>query len=180
MEHLSELEDPRKASNGTLHDFREILVIAVCANLLEHRSGASGEALPWRRLALPLAVMLAGLLVVHADQPADTGAGGDYGLGLARTDLLTTCVVVVDAAFFALTGLAVPVLARREPGSARGRAWIGAVAIVFALLELLAIAGSLATANVRLVALTGLAWIVVAAGFWFFFFAGDRRARMRA
>jgi predicted transposase YbfD/YdcC len=33
MEHLSELEDPRKASNGTLHDFREILVIAVCAML---------------------------------------------------------------------------------------------------------------------------------------------------
>ena len=30
---LSELEDPRRPSNGTRHDFREILVIAVCAML---------------------------------------------------------------------------------------------------------------------------------------------------
>jgi drug/metabolite transporter (DMT)-like permease len=67
------------------------VVIAVCANLLEHRSVASGEALPWRRLALPLAVMLAGLLVVHADQPADTGAGGDYGLGLALAAAALAC-----------------------------------------------------------------------------------------
>ena len=28
MEKLSELEDPRQPSNGTRHDFREILVIA--------------------------------------------------------------------------------------------------------------------------------------------------------
>ena len=33
MEKLSELEDPRQPSNGTRHDFREILVIAVCAML---------------------------------------------------------------------------------------------------------------------------------------------------
>jgi predicted transposase YbfD/YdcC len=33
MEKLSELEDPRRPSNGTRHDFREILVIAVCAML---------------------------------------------------------------------------------------------------------------------------------------------------
>jgi len=33
METLSELEDPRRPSNGTRHDFREILVIAVCAML---------------------------------------------------------------------------------------------------------------------------------------------------
>jgi predicted transposase YbfD/YdcC len=33
MEKLSELEDPRQRSNGTRHDFREILVIAVCAML---------------------------------------------------------------------------------------------------------------------------------------------------
>ena len=31
MEKLSELEDPRQPSNGTRHDFRQILVIAVCA-----------------------------------------------------------------------------------------------------------------------------------------------------
>jgi predicted transposase YbfD/YdcC len=30
---LNEVEDPRKPSNGTLHDFQEILVIAICAVL---------------------------------------------------------------------------------------------------------------------------------------------------
>jgi predicted transposase YbfD/YdcC len=33
MNYVSTLDDPRKASNGTLHDFREILVIAICAML---------------------------------------------------------------------------------------------------------------------------------------------------
>lgn len=33
MECLSEVEDPRRASNGTLHDFQELLVIAVAAML---------------------------------------------------------------------------------------------------------------------------------------------------
>ena len=33
MEKLSELDDPRQPSNGTRHDFRENLVIAVCAML---------------------------------------------------------------------------------------------------------------------------------------------------
>jgi hypothetical protein len=33
MEKLSELEDPRQPSNGMRHNFREILVIAVCAML---------------------------------------------------------------------------------------------------------------------------------------------------
>ena len=30
---LGEIDDPRKPSNGTLHDFREILVIAIAAVL---------------------------------------------------------------------------------------------------------------------------------------------------
>ena len=33
MEKLGEIEDPRQPSNGKRHDFREILVIAVCAML---------------------------------------------------------------------------------------------------------------------------------------------------
>jgi len=33
MDYVSRLDDPRKPSNGTLHDFREILVIAICAML---------------------------------------------------------------------------------------------------------------------------------------------------
>lgn len=30
MDCLDEIEDPRAASNGTLYDFREMLVIAIC------------------------------------------------------------------------------------------------------------------------------------------------------
>lgn len=33
MDWLSEVDDPRRLSNGTLHDFQEILVIAICAVL---------------------------------------------------------------------------------------------------------------------------------------------------
>ena len=44
------------------------------------------------------------------------------GLGLDRTDVLTTGVVVVDAAFFALTGLALPMLMWRLPPEERGPA----------------------------------------------------------
>jgi len=92
------------------------------------------------------------------------------GLGLERTDLLTTGVVVVDAAFFALTGLAVPLLRRRQGEDVRGKGWIEAAAIVFAALELLAIAGSVLHRDMRLVALTGIAWIGAAAVTWVLFF----------
>jgi APA family basic amino acid/polyamine antiporter len=97
------------------------------------------------------------------------------GLGLDRTDLLTTGVVVVDAAFFALTGLALPLLRRRMAAHERGPAWIDAAAIVFAVLELLAIVGSVLAKDVRLVALTGLAWIGAAAITWALFFRAPRR-----
>jgi len=88
------------------------------------------------------------------------------GLGLGRTDLLTTGVVVVDATFFALTGLALPILRARTPVAERGPAWISACALVFAALELLSIVGSVLTKDVRLVALTGLGWIAVAFAVW--------------
>ena len=93
------------------------------------------------------------------------------GLGLARTDQLTTGVVVVDATFFALTGLALPILSRRDAMAGRGRVWRSAAAIAFAVLELMAIAGSLLQKDVRIVALTGLGWIVAAAATWVLFFA---------
>lgn len=35
MDCLDELEDPRETSNGTLYDFRELLVIAICASLCD-------------------------------------------------------------------------------------------------------------------------------------------------
>ena len=98
------------------------------------------------------------------------------GLGLARTDLLTTGVVVVDAVFFALTGFALPLLRRRDAEAARSPAWIAWVAVVFSALELLAIAGSLLQQNVRAVAFSGLGWIAAGAVIWAIFFARRRRA----
>jgi basic amino acid/polyamine antiporter, APA family len=88
------------------------------------------------------------------------------GLGLDRTDQLTTGVVVIDATFFALTGLALPLLRRRTGAHAHGPGWIDLAAVVFAILELLAIVGSLLQQNVRLLAWSGLAWIGAAAITW--------------
>ena len=61
------------------------VVIAVSANLLDRRRGGGEDSAPWLRLAAPLALILSGLLVVHADSAAQTGAGGggDYLVGLA-------------------------------------------------------------------------------------------------
>ena len=98
------------------------------------------------------------------------------GLGLERTDLLTTGVVVVDATFFALTGLALPLLTRRAAPEDRAPVWIVWAAVAFTVLELLAIAGSVLERNARLVALTGLAWIGAAGLTWVVFF---RRAQPR-
>lgn len=95
-------------------------------------------------------------------------------LGPGRIDALTTGVVVIDGTFFALTGLALPVLHWRA-GARRVRA-IDAAAAAFALLELLAIAGSLGQQNVRVVAWSGIAWIAVAAATWAVFFRGRRNS----
>ena len=48
MEYLNELPDPRKPSNGTRHDFREILVIALCAMLSD--SDSFDDIALWGRL----------------------------------------------------------------------------------------------------------------------------------
>lgn len=92
------------------------------------------------------------------------------GLGLDRTDVLTTGVVVVDACFFALTGLALPILMWRSPPEERGPGWVAAAAIVFSALQLLAIAGSLTQRDMRPIALSGLGWIGAAALTWALFF----------
>jgi APA family basic amino acid/polyamine antiporter len=99
------------------------------------------------------------------------------GLGLERTDMLTTGVVTVDATFFALTGLALPVLRRRGDPQVRGPRWIDGAAVMFAVLELLAIAGSVLQQNLRLVAGSALAWIAAAAAVWALFFRNDRGVR---
>jgi predicted transposase YbfD/YdcC len=60
MEILSQLPDPRKPSNGTRHDFRELLVIAICA-MLSDADSFEDMALwarmkaDWLRRFLPLA-----------------------------------------------------------------------------------------------------------------------------
>jgi APA family basic amino acid/polyamine antiporter len=91
-------------------------------------------------------------------------------LGLDRTDLLTTGVVVVDAVFFALTGFALPLLRRITPPAERGPGWIVAAAVAFSVLELLAVAGSVVARDARLIALSGLAWVGGAAVTWWVFF----------
>ncbi len=61
------------------------VVIAVSANLLDRHRDRGEDSAPWVRLAAPLALILAGLLVVHAHgaPPAAAGQGGDYFAGLA-------------------------------------------------------------------------------------------------
>jgi predicted transposase YbfD/YdcC len=59
MQALEQIEDPRRPSNGTLHDLREILVIAICAVLSDAESfediAAWGQAkLAWLRRFLTL------------------------------------------------------------------------------------------------------------------------------
>jgi APA family basic amino acid/polyamine antiporter len=97
---------------------------------------------------------------------AALGSGLALGLGLARTDALTAGVVVVDATFFALTGLALPVLRRRAGPHARGVGWADAIAVVFAALELLAIVGSLLQKDIRPVTLSAIGWMGAAALTW--------------
>ena len=60
------------------------VVIAVSANLLDRHRGGGEDSAPWLRLAMPLALILGGLLIVHGDSAAQAGASGgdDYLVGL--------------------------------------------------------------------------------------------------
>ncbi|ENO77829.1 DMT family transporter [Thauera sp. 63] len=68
------------------------VVIAVCANLIDRRNGGE-DAVRWSRLALPLVLILAGLLVVHGDSGNQPGAAqpGDQAWGLAFAVLALAC-----------------------------------------------------------------------------------------
>lgn len=101
-------------------------------------------------------------------------------LGLERTDLLTTGVVVVDAVFFALSGLALPVLRSRVPAAEKSPAALVTAALAFAGLELAAIVGAVLAKDVRVVALTALGWIAAAVLFWVAFFRSAPAAGLRA
>lgn len=92
-------------------------------------------------------------------------------VGADRIGALTAWVVVVDALFFALTGLALPRLWARGREAVRW-AWIAPV--LFALLELGAVVGAVADPGVRASAAVGFAWIGVSA--LLYFAVGRRRA----
>lgn len=69
------------------------VVIAICANFSGRGAGNAADVVPWRRLALPLVVILAGLLVVQ-HRPAEDASGAvadgaEYLTGL----LLGVCAV---------------------------------------------------------------------------------------
>ena len=69
MEKLSELEDPRQPSNGTRHDFREILVIAVCAMLSD---ADSFEDIPTRHCGASWGLRSTVSVVTRFDAPMIT------------------------------------------------------------------------------------------------------------
>lgn len=85
--------------------------------------------------------------------------------GSRGVDRLVTGVVVVDAFFFALTGLASVVLLRRVPRSQRSmRAPLGPVLpIAFATAELAIIAGAWVDPGVRATLWVGIAWVAATA-----------------
>ncbi|ENO89456.1 DMT family transporter [Thauera linaloolentis] len=67
------------------------VVIAVCANLVDRRHGGE-DAVRWSRLLLPLALILAGLLIVHGDSHEDGAASRtDRLLGLAFAFFALAC-----------------------------------------------------------------------------------------
>lgn len=84
-------------------------------------------------------------------------------VGAGRIGELTAWVVVVDALFFGLTGLALPRLWARGREPVR-LVWL--VPITFALLEFGAVAGAVADPAVRASAAVGFAWILLSAGLY--------------
>lgn len=70
------------------------VVIAIAANVIERRGGTGNGAVKWRRLALPLAIIFSGLMVVQHNSvgvaPAADGYGTSHGMGL----LLALCALL--------------------------------------------------------------------------------------
>ncbi len=67
------------------------VVIAVSANLLDRRRGGGEDSAPWSRLAMPLVLILAGLVVVHRDSAVAPEAGRAYLSGLAFAVCALAC-----------------------------------------------------------------------------------------
>ncbi|MDP6944828.1 MAG: amino acid permease [Myxococcota bacterium] len=100
------------------------------------------------------------------------------GLGLALlllagadgVDELLNGVVLVDAAFFVLTGLALVVLRFKRPDAERSVRVPMIVAGIFVLGEIAVMVGAFAQPKYRTAAYIGVAWVVVAAVFYALFF----------
>ncbi|NMG30124.1 DMT family transporter [Aromatoleum evansii] len=117
------------------------VVIAICANLTERRAGNAADVVAWRRLALPLVVILAGLVVVQFDSAAHaTDAGGQEGArgGLRYVaGLLLAAVAVASWTWYPIRN------ARwlRARGAGLARPWATAQGLVTLPLALAAAAG---------------------------------------
>lgn len=85
--------------------------------------------------------------------------------GISAIDQILTGVVLVDGLFFALTGLAVPVLHLRAKrrGEVVGWGMTGLIAaLIFVAVEIGVVVGAWLDPDVRSASLVGLAWIVAA------------------
>ncbi|WP_332674312.1 DMT family transporter [Aromatoleum sp.] len=113
------------------------VVIAVTANLHERRGGDGDDGVPWGRLAAPLVVIAAGLIVVqfgpaHAAPVQDAAGGVRYAAGLALA-----LVAVASWTWYPIRNSRW--LRARSPGLAR--AWATAQGLATLPLALAAAAG---------------------------------------
>lgn len=118
--------------------------------------------------AAPIAaILLIGLLAI----------GLVVAAGKDKTDALTAGVVSLDGVFFVLTGIALFVL--RVKQGRTGVQWpnygFPLIPAIFVLGEIGLVIGSYSTPQARQAAVFGLAWVAVAAGVYFAFFAGRSR-----
>ncbi|MBI1905391.1 MAG: DMT family transporter [Rhodocyclales bacterium] len=70
------------------------VVIAITANLVEQRSGADNGAVQWRRLALPLAIMFAGLVFVQHGPDGVAEPARAPGVSYVSGLLLALCALL--------------------------------------------------------------------------------------
>ncbi len=110
------------------------VVIAVCANLVDRRTAGGG--VPWRRLALPLAAMAGGLLLVHADTAGRTGADGPAGAGYLLGIASAVCALACWTWYPIRNGHWL-----RARGAGLSRAWATAQGLATLPLALLAALG---------------------------------------
>lgn len=113
------------------------VVIAICANITERRAGNAADVVAWRRLALPLVVILAGLVVVQVDSAAHAADAGGRGGVRYVAGLLLAIVAVASWTWYPIRN------GRwlRARGSGLARPWATAQGLVTLPLALAAAAG---------------------------------------